>query len=86
MIKGVIFDLDGLLVDTEIISYKVYRDILSKYGYAFTIKDYAENYSGITEAINVNNLINRYNLPLSFDDCLNLSISTEKELLKQGVI
>ena len=32
MIKAVIFDLDGLLIDSEMISYKCYRDFLNDYG------------------------------------------------------
>ena len=46
MIKAVIFDLDGLLVDTEIISYQIYKELLNEYGYTFTKEEYARNYSG----------------------------------------
>jgi|SRR5690625_588782 len=33
----VIFDMDGLLFDTETIAFKAFKDTLSKYGYKFTI-------------------------------------------------
>lgn len=85
MIKGIIFDFDGLLADTEIVSYKIYKTILEKYGHDYTKQDYSQGYSGKTEVINVNNLINTYRLPLEFDACFKLVIDTEKELLKQGV-
>lgn len=32
MVKAVIFDMDGLMVDTEIISYKAYCSFLKEYG------------------------------------------------------
>lgn len=53
MIRTVIFDLDGLLVDTEIISYKIYRELLAEYGYAYTLEEYLQNCSGKTEVKNV---------------------------------
>ena len=46
MKKAVIFDLDGLLIDSEAISYQLYQDLLRPYGHSFTIDDYARNYSG----------------------------------------
>lgn len=85
MIRGIIFDFDGVIVDTEIVSYRIYKKILSDFGHDFTKYDYAYNFSGKTEEKNVNNLINQYKLPLSFDECFDLVISTEKSMLAKGV-
>lgn len=85
MIRGVIFDFDGVIVDTEIVSYRIYKKILSDFGHDFTKYDYAYNFSGKTEEKNVNNLIDQYKLPLSFDECFDLVISTEKSMLAKGV-
>ena len=63
MIKAVIFDLDGLLIDSEIVSYKIYKEILNQFGHSFSIEEYAQNFSGKTEVKNVTNLIDTYNLP-----------------------
>ena len=38
MTKAVIFDLDGLLVDTELISFKIYKEILAEIGYEFSLE------------------------------------------------
>ena len=85
MIRGIIFDFDGVIVDTEIVSYRIYKKILSDFGHDFTKYDYAYNFSGKTEEKNVNNLIDQYKLPLSFDECFDLVISTEKSMLAKEV-
>ena len=36
MIEAIIFDFDGLLVDTEIIAYEICYQILDKHGFVFT--------------------------------------------------
>lgn len=46
MIDTVIFDFDGLLVDTEIIAYEIYHQILDKHGFVFTKEEYTQYYSG----------------------------------------
>ncbi len=85
MINAVIFDLDGLLIDSEIISYKIYKEILYPFGYDFTIEEYAQNFSGKTEVKNVTNLIDTYNLPWTIDEGLDTVLKIENKLLEQGV-
>lgn len=85
MIKAIIFDLDGLLVNTEIISYKVYKQMLAPYGHSYTIEEYAKYYSGITEVNNIKNLLQTYHLPLSFEEASDLSFSLENEYIQKGV-
>lgn len=48
MTKAIIFDMDGLMVDTEIISYKCYKNILESFGFTFTKDDYIKDYPGRT--------------------------------------
>ena len=51
--EAVIFDLDGLLADTEIISLKVYQELLRDFGIPFTEETYSREYSGHREEENV---------------------------------
>ena len=44
-IRAVIFDLDGLLIDSEIISYRLYQELLRPNGHNLTLEDYASGYS-----------------------------------------
>lgn len=53
-IECVIFDMDGLILDTERLSFEAWRDILKKYGRVMTREDYA-SLMGITH----DNVINK---------------------------
>ena len=46
MLKAVIFDMDVLMVDSEIISYYCYRDLLKDYRYEFTKAAYIRDFPG----------------------------------------
>ena len=48
VLDSIIFDMDGLLIDTEIISYQLYSALLAPYGFTVSPHDYAETYSGKT--------------------------------------
>ena len=82
---SVIFDFDGLLADTEIVSYKIYKELLQPYGYAYTKEEYARNFSGKTEIKNVENLIETYHLPWTLENGLKNVLEVETRLLSQGV-
>lgn len=85
MKNTVIFDLDGLLIDTEIISYRLYCDLVKKYGHYMSLEDYICNYSGKTSEGNMRTLINVYQLPISVEDGLAFEALREKEYFKKGV-
>lgn len=85
MKKAVIFDLDGLLIDSEIISYQIYCDVLGKYGHSLTVEEYARTLSGKTAVVNMKNVIASYQLPFTLEEALTLEEGIEKDYLKKGV-
>ena len=85
MVKAVIFDLDGLLVDTELIAYQIYKDILEEYGYQFTKEEYSQDYSGKSMAVNVPHVIQTYQLPWTVEKGLEKVMRAEERLLTYGV-
>ena len=85
MIKAVIFDLDGLLIDSEIVSYKIYKEILNQFGHSFSIEEYAQNFSGKTEVKNVTNLIDTYNLPWTVEVGLDNVLKVEDKFINEGI-
>lgn len=46
MYKALILDMDGLIIDSELIAYRCYKSLLNKYGFPFTKEDYIKDYPG----------------------------------------
>ena len=82
---AVIFDLDGLLADTEIISLKVYQELLKDVGILFTEETYSREYSGHREEENVQRFLDTYDLPWNFDQTLEKVYELEARILAKGV-
>ena len=83
--EAVIFDLDGLLADTEIISLKVYQELLKDFGIPFTEETYSREYSGHREEENVQRFLDTYDLPWNFDQTLDKVYELEAQILAKGV-
>ena len=83
--EAVIFDLDGLLADTEIISLKVYQELLRDFGIPFTEETYSREYSGHREEENVQRFLDTYDLPWNFDQTLEKVYELEAQILAKGV-
>lgn len=85
MKNTVIFDLDGLLIDSEVISYRVYRDLTEMYGEHMSIETYIHDYSGKTSVRNMQTLLAQYRLPVSMEEGTAFTEQKEKEYFEQGV-
>lgn len=83
--EAVIFDLDGLLADTEIIFLKVYQELLRYFGIPFTEETYSRDYSGHREEENVQRFLDTYDLPWNFDQTLDKVYELEAQILAKGV-
>ena len=57
MIKGIIFDHDGTLIDTERMHYECWRLILRDYGVEFTLEEYVREHNGVPTSRNADVLI-----------------------------
>ena len=84
-VQAVIFDLDGLLINTETISYALYQDLLRPYGHTFSVEDYAQNYSGKSEPHNMQAIIARFGLPISVAQGTAFVSAQEKMYFARGV-
>ncbi len=84
MIKGVVFDLDGLLIDSERNAFKVLNKTLGESG-NITIDQYCEKYLGRTIADAMKTLKKDFGLPQSEEEIFNLFLQNEKESIESGI-
>jgi len=85
MINTVIFDLDGLLIDSEIISYHIYNDLVGRYGHTLSVEEYARTYSGKTAVKNMTTIIENFKIPLSLEGGLAYADERERYYFAKGV-
>ncbi|MDD3570241.1 MAG: HAD family phosphatase [Lachnospiraceae bacterium] len=65
--KGVIFDLDGTLIDSIWIWDKVDREVLARYGYA-PDQEYLEHISKLNYSQCVEYILERYNIGMAYSE------------------
>ena len=85
MIKAVIFDLDGLLIDSEPIAYSILQDMVKPYGGFITLDDYTSNYLGRTVRTGMHTIATDYNIPVDEEELFKLYLKLEEERVSQGI-
>lgn len=85
MIRGVIFDMDGLLTDTEPVYYDIFTEILKEYGYAMDMAEYTANICGRADMENFAYLIEHYHLPIEIHALAQKEAVIERNRIEQGV-
>lgn len=77
--------MDGLLIDTETISYQVYRDLTGKFGREISMEEYIHDYSGRTGLDNMKRMTRAFQLPVTVEEGIAFADGKEREYLRQGV-
>ncbi len=85
MIKAVIFDLDGLLIDSEPIAYGIMQDMIKPYGGFITLDDYINNYLGRTVKFSVDKITVDYKLKGTPEENLKEYFEIEEERIEKGI-
>ena len=68
LISAVIFDMDGVLIDSEPLQLKSFNKVLERYGKHVTMNDFKGSYMGKRDTQICGNMIADYNLPISERD------------------
>ena len=80
---GVIFDLDGVLIDSEGLYYRAYSEVLKPYGVTVSREDY-EHY-WIAQGNGPEYIVEKHNLPISPDELRQLRSPVYLQLLETEV-
>jgi HAD superfamily hydrolase (TIGR01509 family) len=70
-LKAVLFDMDGVIVDSEPEYYRIEMEITKKYGIPFTKKE-QKTYTGINPTIMWKELKEKYDFPQPYEELLSL--------------
>ena len=79
MLKSIIFDMDGVLVNSEPVHYKAYLMALEPWGKTFPYEEY-KNYIGTVNAVILDGLIEKFSLPITREE-FNEIMKEKKEYL-----
>ncbi len=85
MLKAVIFDLDGLLLDTEIVAFKVYEELGRRFNFELTLSEFMQDFCGRPLRRNVAYCNERFQLPWEFEEAVEEVLRIEKKILDEGV-
>src|SRR5215510_10647117 len=81
---GVIFDLDGVLIDSEGLYYRAYSDVLRPYGVTVSREEYEDHW--IAQGNGPEYIVAKHNLPISPDEMRQLRSPIYLHLLETEVM
>jgi HAD superfamily hydrolase (TIGR01509 family) len=85
MKKLIIFDMDGLMIDSEPFHQKAFDTVFQKYGKRLTVEDNNTFYVGISDRDAAGDMVKRYSLPLSPEELVREKQKAYKELVAHQI-
>lgn len=85
MIKAVLFDLDGLLIDSEVVYYQMADEFCRQYGKSITLEQYVSNHSGRTLVDNIQSYIDLCGAPITVREGMQWTWDREAEITANGI-
>ncbi|MEO0292787.1 MAG: HAD family phosphatase [candidate division WOR-3 bacterium] len=85
MLKAVIFDLDGVIIDSEPFHYEVNKKIFAHLGINMSEKEY-ESYIGTSHEYMWSKIKRKYNLPQAVSELVNMQVSGNINYIKNEKI
>lgn len=85
MVKGIIFDMDGVISDTQKLHSKVECELLRRYDVNITPEDITKKYSGVRTKEFFITLLNQQNKQYNIDDLMNEKWARMEKLAAESV-
>ncbi len=83
MPAAVIFDMDGVIIDSEPLYLKVNREVFRELGIPFTEEEY-NSYVGLSNREMWESIIDKHRLNRAIDDLMSLQQQKDREILNSG--
>lgn len=86
MIKAIIFDMDGLMVDSEMISFQCFQELIRSYGLDFTKEEYMQSYPGRSLQTSLQYIQNHYQLNFDIEEKMQLFKELEEKHINKDTV
>jgi HAD superfamily hydrolase (TIGR01509 family) len=80
---AIIFDLDGVLIDSEALQYKAYSQVLARYAASVTVAEYAKHW--IADGLGPEYAVERFHLPMAPEELRARKSDIYPEILRHEV-
>ncbi len=81
--KAIIFDLDGVLIDSEALQHRAYTEVLARFGVRITMEEYAEHW--VAAGRGPEYAVRTYGLPIGPDELRAIRSPVYHEILRREV-
>lgn len=85
-IKAVLFDMDGLMIDSEPLHLQAFNRVLEKYGKHLTEEENKERYIGLSDEDEALDMVDRFRLPISAEEVVRQKQIIFMQLLKSQIV
>jgi HAD superfamily hydrolase (TIGR01509 family) len=85
MIKAIIFDMDGLMIDSEPLHYKAFNKVFNSFGKNLTEEENRKRYIGIADIDAAEDMVTRFNIPILPKELIRRKEVLYRELLQSQV-
>ena len=85
MITTVLFDLDGLLIDSEITYFQLAKEFVEMYGKTLTLEQYVKNYTGRILLNNLQSYIDMCGISMTAEEGVEWTMKRQAEITANGI-